>query len=125
MSNRQCVLIIEGSEQIRHLVGARLNKLDVDLITAETGELGLARAREQTPDLILLDVGLPDVSGFGMGHRPLGSLVVGLQDRAHQGGLGLAYREDGGGVKCNLVAQESCSSEDLIIAEGSPLNRPA
>jgi diguanylate cyclase (GGDEF)-like protein len=69
MSRRQCVLIIESSEQIRHLMGARLNKLDVDLIIAETGEQGLAEAGEHLPDLILLDVGLPDVSGFGVCHR--------------------------------------------------------
>jgi diguanylate cyclase (GGDEF)-like protein len=66
---RQCVLIIESSEQIRLLVGARLNQLDVDQITAENGEQGLVVAREQLPDLILLDVGLPDVSGFGVCHR--------------------------------------------------------
>jgi diguanylate cyclase (GGDEF)-like protein len=66
---RQRVLIIESSEQIRLLVGARLNQLDVDQITAESGEQGLVEARQQLPDLILLDVGLPDVSGFGVCHR--------------------------------------------------------
>ena len=69
MSCRQRVLIIESSEQIRLLVGARLNQLDVDQITAESGEQGLVEAREQLPDLILLDLGLPDVSGFGVCHR--------------------------------------------------------
>jgi diguanylate cyclase (GGDEF)-like protein len=69
MSNRQRVLIIESSEQIRHLIGARLNKLDVDLIAVDSGEMGLAEARREQPDLILLDVGLPDVSGFGVCHR--------------------------------------------------------
>jgi diguanylate cyclase (GGDEF)-like protein len=69
MKHRQCVLIIEASEQVRHLTGARLNTLDVDLINAETGEQGLQLAAERKPDLILLDVGLPDVSGFGVCHR--------------------------------------------------------
>jgi diguanylate cyclase (GGDEF)-like protein len=69
MSLRQRVLIIESSEQIRLLVGARLNQLDIEQITAENGETGLVEAREQLPDLILLDVGLPDVSGFGVCHR--------------------------------------------------------
>jgi diguanylate cyclase (GGDEF)-like protein len=69
MTCRQTVLIIESSEQIRLLVGTRLSQLDVDQITAANGEQGLAKAREQLPDLILLDVGLPDVSGFGVCHR--------------------------------------------------------
>jgi diguanylate cyclase (GGDEF)-like protein len=69
MNGRQRVLIIENSEQIRHLVGTRLTKIDVDLLTAENGERGLVEAHDQLPDLILLDVGLPDVSGFGVCHR--------------------------------------------------------
>ncbi|MHC4209503.1 MAG: putative bifunctional diguanylate cyclase/phosphodiesterase [Planctomycetota bacterium] len=69
MSSRQRVLIIESSEQIRHLMGARLNTLNVDLVIAETGEQGLAETRQHLPDLILLDVGLPDVSGFGVCHQ--------------------------------------------------------
>ncbi|MHC4615939.1 MAG: response regulator, partial [Planctomycetota bacterium] len=69
MNRRQRVLIIESSEQIRHLMGARLNQLEADVVTTENGEQGLAEARRQPPDLILLDVGLPDVSGFGVCHR--------------------------------------------------------
>jgi diguanylate cyclase (GGDEF)-like protein len=69
MNERQRVLIIENSEQVRHQLGARLNELDVDLIAAETGEQGLEEARRREPCLILLDAGLPDVSGFGVCHR--------------------------------------------------------
>ncbi|MHC4218837.1 MAG: putative bifunctional diguanylate cyclase/phosphodiesterase [Planctomycetota bacterium] len=69
MNSRQRVLIIDNSEQIRHLVGARLHQIDVDLVDAENGEQGLAEARKELPDLILLDVRLPDVSGFGVCHQ--------------------------------------------------------
>jgi PAS domain S-box-containing protein len=36
---------------------------DLELTTAEDGTLGLAAAREQRPDLILLDLNLPDIDG--------------------------------------------------------------
>ncbi len=69
MNRRQRVLIVESCDQVRHLVGARLNQLDVDLVTAENGEQGLQEARRHQPDLILLDARLPDITGFGVCHR--------------------------------------------------------
>ncbi|MHC4414941.1 MAG: putative bifunctional diguanylate cyclase/phosphodiesterase [Planctomycetota bacterium] len=64
MSRRQQVLFIDHSELIQVLVGARLMELDVELTTAENGRDGLRAARQLLPDLILLEVGLPDVNGF-------------------------------------------------------------
>ena len=71
MNRRQRVLIVESCDQVRRLVGARLNQLDVDLVTAENGEQGLEEARRHRPDLILLDARLPDITGFGVCHRLL------------------------------------------------------
>jgi DNA-binding response OmpR family regulator len=58
------VLAVDDSHVIRRLVEVSLDELDVDVSTAPTG----ARAREamldDPPDLLLLDLGLPDVSGW-------------------------------------------------------------
>ena len=64
MSRRQRVLVIDNSELVQNLVGACLTELDVDLSTADTGAEGLRAAQTEPPDLILLDVGLPDMCGL-------------------------------------------------------------
>ena len=64
MSRRQKVLIIDDHEQIHHLVRARLKGLPVDLLTAATGHAGLTVAKTERPDLILLDVNMPGMTGF-------------------------------------------------------------
>ncbi len=64
MSRRQKVLIIDDAEQIHHLVRARLKGLDVDVMCSATGQTGLAAAKAEMPDLVLLDVNMPGMSGF-------------------------------------------------------------
>lgn len=48
---------------MRHIIGTLK---DVTLLEATTGQAGLAMARETRPDLIILDINLPDVSGFAL-----------------------------------------------------------
>lgn len=64
MSHRQHILVIDDSSMIHRLVGARLRELSVELSFAETGESGIELARTSLPDLVLLDIGLLDISGF-------------------------------------------------------------
>jgi diguanylate cyclase (GGDEF)-like protein/PAS domain S-box-containing protein len=66
---RQRVLIIDDSESIHALVRARLKDEPVELLNARDGNLGLEIARERTPDLILLDVDMPDPDGFEVCRR--------------------------------------------------------
>ncbi|MBB4934047.1 two-component system OmpR family response regulator [Lipingzhangella halophila] len=63
------VLVIDDEPNIRDLVQAALRFHGFSVSTAETGGEGLALARDQHPDLLLLDVLLPDVSGFDVCHQ--------------------------------------------------------
>jgi len=58
------VLLIDDSKAIHALVRARLTEEPLTLLSAYTGREGLAAARKFTPDLILLDVDLPDIDGL-------------------------------------------------------------
>jgi len=58
------VLIIDDSREAVALVRARLAKDGLDVISANCGTTGLEAVRRELPDLILLDVGMPDISGF-------------------------------------------------------------
>ena len=66
---RQRVLIIDDSESIHALVRARLKDEPVELFHAADGTKGLDVARECHPDLILLDVDMPDPDGFEVCRR--------------------------------------------------------
>lgn len=60
----QTVLAIDDSPEIHQLLKVRLKNLDVQLNHAHCGFDGFDQAQATTPDLILLDVMMPDASGF-------------------------------------------------------------
>ena len=61
--NKAEVLIIDDEPQIRKLLQINLESNDYKVIQASTGKEGLILAASHPPDLILLDIGLPDKSG--------------------------------------------------------------
>lgn len=62
--NRQLVLVVEDNAHEREIYGRILWYNGFDVIFAMDGEAALRIADEQRPDLVLLDLGLPDVSGL-------------------------------------------------------------
>ena len=58
------ILYVEDNEVNRRLVQDLLIPTTYRLIEATDGESGMARARQERPDLILMDVQLPKVSGI-------------------------------------------------------------
>jgi two-component system, cell cycle response regulator len=60
----QTVLAIDDSPEIHQLLKVRLKNLDVELAHADCGFDGFDQAMASNPDLILLDVMMPDASGF-------------------------------------------------------------
>jgi two-component system KDP operon response regulator KdpE len=58
------ILLIEDDPQIRRFLRTSLGLQGYELIEAETGNDGLALAASQVPDLIILDLGLPDLEGM-------------------------------------------------------------
>jgi diguanylate cyclase (GGDEF)-like protein/PAS domain S-box-containing protein len=65
----QKVLIIDDSEMIHGLVKARLKDEPVELLFAADGVRGLEVARAHAPDVILLDVDMPEPDGFEVCRR--------------------------------------------------------
>jgi len=57
------VLVIEDEPEIRRFLRAMLPAQGFRLLEATTGGEGLTEAKARTPDLILLDLGLPDLDG--------------------------------------------------------------
>lgn len=63
MKKRKKIEIIEDEEGFRKVLGTHLKKLDFELFFAADGKQGLELARIEGPDLIILDLMLPDLSG--------------------------------------------------------------
>ncbi|MBL8685136.1 MAG: response regulator [Myxococcales bacterium] len=86
------VLVIDDNAVTRSLIADVLSDEPVHLMEASSGFEGLERAREDSPDIVLLDVVLPDVSGFVVAEHlresrttPLSILALaGLLDQADE-----------------------------------------
>ena len=63
MSSNISILIIDDEAQIRKLLSITLQSNDYKVSEATTGKEGLALVASHPPDLVLLDLGLPDQSG--------------------------------------------------------------
>jgi two-component system, OmpR family, KDP operon response regulator KdpE len=58
------ILLIEDDPQIRRFLRTSLGVQGYELIEAETGNDGLALAASQVPEVVILDLGLPDLEGI-------------------------------------------------------------
>lgn len=58
------VLVVEDSPGIRRLIEVSLGPLDVELMARADGPSGLEAARDESPDLLVLDIGLPGMDGW-------------------------------------------------------------
>ncbi|MFQ5594003.1 MAG: response regulator [Anaerolineae bacterium] len=58
------VLLVEDNEINRDMLTRRLLRKGYQVVTAIDGEAGLAMARSEAPDLILMDLSLPGLDGW-------------------------------------------------------------
>ncbi len=58
------ILIVEDNEMSRDMLGRRLERKKYRVILAADGAEGIRRAREEHPDLILMDLSLPVLDGW-------------------------------------------------------------
>jgi two-component system, OmpR family, KDP operon response regulator KdpE len=57
------ILIVDDEPEIRRFLRASLKLYNHTIIEAETGTEALSRTYEEKPDLVILDLGLPDIDG--------------------------------------------------------------
>ena len=58
------ILVVEDNELSREMLSRRLKRKGFSVIAAEDGEQGYARARSESPDVILMDISLPGINGW-------------------------------------------------------------
>ncbi len=65
-TRRRKILIVDDDTALLKAMYMRLRANDYDIVTATDGYSALALARKESPDLILLDLGLPAGDGFSV-----------------------------------------------------------
>ena len=63
------LLLIEDEPQVRRFLRSSLEPTECKLLEASTGQAGLDMAASRHPDVILLDLGLPDIDGIEVTRR--------------------------------------------------------
>ena len=63
------ILVVDDDPRLRELVSIALERADFTVITAANGQLALTHAARENPDLIVLDIGLPEVDGLEVCRR--------------------------------------------------------
>ena len=62
--NKMTVLVVEDDAAIRNLMEITLRARDYGYLSAAGGESAILAAASRNPDMILLDLGLPDLDGI-------------------------------------------------------------
>jgi two-component system, cell cycle response regulator DivK len=58
------ILVVEDTEDNRRIIGDLLTSVGYEVIEAVDGEEGVAMAESHRPDLILMDIQLPEMDGY-------------------------------------------------------------
>jgi len=58
------LLLVEDNEMNRDMLSRRLARRGYEIIIATDGEQGISEAKQQSPDLIIMDMSLPIIDGW-------------------------------------------------------------
>ncbi|MEA2119211.1 response regulator transcription factor [Halovibrio sp. HP20-50] len=88
------ILIVDDEQQIRRFLRISLASQGYGVLEAENGEQALAAVYTQAPDVVLLDLGLPDMDGHEVlqgirEHSAVPVIVVSVRDREEEKVLSL------------------------------------
>jgi two-component system alkaline phosphatase synthesis response regulator PhoP len=125
MGNKK-ILIVDDDEELRNLVDKTLSRKRYETLMAETGSEAIDKAKQNMPDLILMDIVLPDMDGS--------EAIKVLQEFPQTSNIpviflsGMISKDDGedscinvGGKRYKALAKP-CTSQVLLDAVLSALN---
>ena len=64
MNEAKKILVVEDDLVTQRVLSARLEINGYEVITAQDGEEGLKKARKESPDLVMLDLMMPKMTGY-------------------------------------------------------------
>ncbi len=130
MKATRTALIIDDEKQIRRLLRLALEGADHQVFEAETGEAGLAEIVYRHPDIVLLDLGLPDMEGVKVLRRlrewsDVPVLILSVRDDAEEKVAALDVGADDYVTKpfdtAELLARVRAAQRRSLTETGEPL----
>jgi two-component system, OmpR family, KDP operon response regulator KdpE len=130
VSPLRTILVIDDEPQIRKLLRITLEAAGYRVREANTGQLGLSEAALSRPDLIVLDLGLPDVDGVEVLKRlrewsKVPVLILSVRDATGQKVAALEAGADDYLTKpfdgTELIARLHALSRRALAEEGEPV----
>ncbi len=64
ISSPKRILIVDDNEDMRRMIGQLLERAGYQVLLAADGQASLTQAKQYHPDLILMDLSLPDITGW-------------------------------------------------------------
>jgi two-component system, cell cycle response regulator DivK len=106
-NSRPLVVIADDDEIIHSLLSPMLAKLGVETFSARDGQEALDAVRKLSPDLLVLDIGMPKLSGMSVlreirkvqGNRTLQILMLSVRQQQNDIGMAFAYGANDYAVK--------------------------
>jgi signal transduction histidine kinase/ActR/RegA family two-component response regulator len=114
------VLVIEDNQDARQMLRALLGMDGHEVREAKDGASGLRLAAEANPDVVVIDIGLPDIDGYEVARRlraRAGSSAMALIALSGYGGEDVQGRAHAAGFDVHLVKPVSVERLALAIAE--------
>lgn len=100
MGGPKRILVVDDDKVFLRMVEYDLTKNGFDVVTAQDGESGIILARTQDPDLILLDINMPDLEG--------GDVVSALEEDPHTQNIPIIF------VTALLTKQEEVKRQNML-----------
>jgi two-component system KDP operon response regulator KdpE len=100
---KSTILVVDDEEEIRKMLNIFLDTVDFNVVESESGKQAIRMAASVKPDLILLDLGLPDMDGK--------EVVTALRQWSHVPIVVLTVRSDDSEVAAALNA----GADDYVI----------
>lgn len=130
MKPAHVALIIDDEKQIRRLLRVALEGANHQVYEAETGQSGLAEIVHRRPDVVLLDLGLPDMEGVKVLQRlrewsDVPVLILSVRDSADEKVAALDAGADDFVTKpfdtAELLARIRASQRRSLVEAGEPV----
>ncbi len=124
------IVVIDDEKQIRRMLKIALSSAGYDVIEAENGRDGLSSVARQQPDLVILDLGLPDMDGKDVLKElrewsPVPVIVLSVRNQDNEKIIALDYGAQDYVTKPfsveELLARVRANLRDRIKPDSSPL----
>jgi len=116
VSAKKKVFIIDDEKDILFSLSAFLQRNGYDVRTSDSGEAGLALIRQERPDLLILDLILPDIDGSEIASRLMDDpltrdlrvvFLTSVMRKAEQ-------HESGSQIGNRCIIAKPCTSEEIL-----------